>query len=325
MTILRGEPLGGAVGAIGFSRRELLARAGWLGLGATANALSTKLLAADLATLDVAYAGSMGSLMEGPLKRSVAQNLKLEMHGRAQGANALAQLIVGGSIRPDVFIPITPGPMLTVLHAGKADIAQPIASTEMVIAYSPQSRFAPQFDAAANGKANWWEILQQPGFRFGRSDPATDPQGRNIVFTMMLASKEYKRPDLVAKILGPLVNAQQINMESSVQARMQAGELDAASAYKIQPGPFYLPYITLPKTINLSGPSVHADHPDVTLSIGGKTYFPEPLIFYAATLKDARNPSGATAFTAWLRGEEAQAILREYKYDPQGDATALHA
>jgi ABC-type molybdate transport system substrate-binding protein len=84
--------------------------------------------------------------MEGPIKSTVAQRLNLEMHGRAQGSSALAQLIVGGSIRPDVFIPITPGPMLTVLRAGKAETAQPIAHTEMVIAYNPKSRFAPKFE-----------------------------------------------------------------------------------------------------------------------------------------------------------------------------------
>jgi len=94
----------------------------------------------------------MGSLMEGPIKSTVAQRLNLEMRGRAQGSTALAQLIVGGNIRPDVFIPITPGPMLTVLRAGKAETAQPIAHTEMVIAYNPKSRFAPKLEAAASGK-----------------------------------------------------------------------------------------------------------------------------------------------------------------------------
>ncbi len=317
--------LGIAGATVGLSRRELLVCAGWLGLGAAVGVSPMPLLAAELATLAVAYAGSMGSLMEGSVKKAVAQSLKLELHGQAQGASALAQLIVGGSIRPDAFVSITPGPMLNVLRAGKAEVAQPIAVTEMVIAYSPQSRFAPQLEAAAEGKANWWDVLQQPGFRFGRTDPAADPQGRNIVFTMMLAAKEYKQPDLVEKILGPLVNPQQINMESSVQARMQAGELDAASAYKIQPGPFHLPYIALPKSINLSGSTVHAEHPDVSLAMGGKTYFPEPLIFYAAALKEASNARGAAAFMAWLEGAEAQGILREFAYDPPGSAPTLRA
>jgi molybdate/tungstate transport system substrate-binding protein len=307
------------------SRRELLVRGSWLALGAAVVGLPSDLLAADLAALDVAYAGSMGSLMEGPIKSTVVQRLKLEIHGRAQGSSALAQLIVSGSIRPDVFIPITPGPMSTVLRAGKAETAYPLARTEMVIAYSPKSRFAPKFEAAANGKGNWWEILQEPGLRFGRTDPVIDPQGRNIIFTMMLAVREYKQADLVEKVLGPTINEKQIFSEPTVQARLQSGELDAASAYKIQPGPFNLPYITLPKEINLSGQSVHADHPDVSLSVGGKTYTPEPLIYYAAVLKDAPNAKGAVAFTEWLKGDEGQAIFRRYNYDPPGYASALHA
>jgi molybdate/tungstate transport system substrate-binding protein len=307
------------------SRREFLVRGSWLTMGVAVAGFPCDLLAAEVTMLDVAYAGSMGSLMEGPIKSTVAQRLNLEMHGRAQGSSALAQLIVGGSIRPDVFIPITPGPMLTVLRAGKAETAQPIAHTEMVIAYNPKSRFARKFEAAANGKANWWEILQEPGLRFGRTDPVTDPQGRNIIFTMMLAAKLYKQPDLVEKVLGPTINEKQIFTEPTVQARLQSGELDAASAYKIQPGPFNLPYLTLPKEINLSGQNIHADHPDVSLSVGGKTYDPEPLIYYAAVLKDAPNAKGAASFTEWLRGDEAQAIFRKYNYDPPGDASALHA
>jgi len=281
--------------------------------------------AADAPVLDVAYAGSMGSMMEGAIKSAAASTLHLEMHGRAQGSNALAQLIVGGSIRPDVFIPITPGPMWTVLKAGKAGSAIPIAQTEIVIAYSPKSRFASRFSAASKREEDWWKVLEEPGLRFGRTDPVTDPQGRNIVFSMMLAAKMYKQPDLVEKILGRPTNEEQIFQEQTVQARLQSGELDAASAYRIQPGPFNLPFLTLPKEINLSGEKVHADHPDVTLTVAGKTYSPEPLIYYAAALKDAPNPQGAAAFTAWLTGNEGQAIFRTFNYDPPADASALRA
>jgi len=307
------------------TRRDLIIRGGSLAVAAAMAGFPTRSLAADLAVLDVAYAGSMGSMMEGPLKASVAQTLKIDMHGRAQGSSALAQLIAGGSIRPDVFVPVTPGPMLTVLRAGKAESAQPIAHTEMVIAYSPKSRFAPKFEDASKGKGNWWEILQDPGIRFGRTDPVGDPQGRNIIFTMMLAAKVYKQPDLAEKILGPTINEKQIFTEPTVQARLQSGELDAASAYKIQPGPFNLPYLALSKEINLSGQNVHAEHPDVTLTVGGKTYNPEPLIYYAGVLKDPPNSKGAAAFVDWLKGDEAQAIFRRFHYDPPGEASALHA
>src|SRR5947209_10830092 len=161
------------------TRRQLLAHSLTIAAGAALAGFPLRLAASELSPLDVAYAGSMGSLMEGALKSAAAQALKLELHGRAQGSSALAQLIVGGSIRPGVFISVTPSPMLTVLRAGKAAIAQPVAHTEMVIAYSPKSRFAARLQAVAEGKARWWEALQEPGLRFGRTDPVTDPQGRN--------------------------------------------------------------------------------------------------------------------------------------------------
>jgi molybdate/tungstate transport system substrate-binding protein len=307
------------------TRRELLVGGTCLTLGTALAGFPGRSPVADLGVLEVAYAGSMSSVMEGPLKSAAAHSLQLETHSRAQGSNALAQLIVGGEIRPDIFIPITPGPALTVLRGGKAESAEPIARTEMVIAYSPKSRFAPRFDAAAKGKANWVNVLQEPGLRFGRTDPVTDPQGRNVIFTMMLAAIMYRQPGLLAKVLGEVVNEKQIFTEPTVEARLQSGELDAASAYKIQPGPFHIPYITLPREVNLSGDDVQKLHPDLTLAVGGKTYSPESLVFYAAVLKDAPNRQGAAAFAQWLKKDEAQAILRSHDYDPPGAASLLRA
>lgn len=313
------------------TRRCFLARGAQAALGSALVGLPARSWTADATVLDVAYAGSMGSIMEGPLKAAVAKSLKLNFHGRAQGSSALAQLIAGGSIRPDVFVPITSGPVQTVFRAGKAESAQAIAHTEMVIAYSPKSRFAARFDAVAQaaregkpGKDSWWEILQEPGLRFGRTDPVGDPQGRNIIFTMMLAARLYQQADLVARVLGAYINDKQIFSEPSLQARLQSGELDAASAYKIQPGPLNLPYILLPQDINLSGENLRKQHPNVALTVGGKTFTPEPLIYYAAVLKEAPNSKGAAAFAGWLKGEEAQAIFRRYNYDPPGAASALH-
>jgi len=307
------------------TRRDLLGRSLTIAAASVLAGVPLRLLADELSPLDVAYAGSMGSMMEGPIKSAAAHTLKLDFHGRAQGSSALAQLIVGGSIRPDVFIPVTPGPALTILRAGKADSAQPIARTEMVIAYSPKSKFASRFDAAAKRKEDLWKILLEPNMRFGRTDPVTDPQGRNIIFTLMLATKIFNHPNLAEKILGPAVNPQQIFTEPTVMARLQSGELDAASAYKIQPGPFNLPYIALQPEINLSGERVHDDHPEISVTVNGKTYQPEPLIYYVAALNDAPNKIGAAAFAQWLIDAEAQAIFRGYNYDPPGSASGLHA
>ena len=74
------------------TRREALNRG--LAFAAAAAALAglpLRLMANELASLDVAYAGSMGSMMEGPIKSAAARALKIDFHGRAQGSSALAQ------------------------------------------------------------------------------------------------------------------------------------------------------------------------------------------------------------------------------------------
>lgn len=310
------------------SRRTFIQNSVQLILGAAVCGMPLEWVDGEqLSVIDVAYAGSMASLMEGPVKAGIAKSLHLELHGRAQGSNALAQLIIGGSIRPDVFVCVTPGPMQAVLKAGKASSADPIAHTEMVIAYSPKSRFAPRFDRAARASANQpdvFQILQEPGLRFGRTDPVTDPQGRNIIFTMMLAEKALKQPGLVEKILGPKINHKQIFTEPTVMARLQSGELDAASAYKIQPGPFNLPYIPLPSSLNLSGENVQIENPDIKLTIGEKTWAPESLIYYAAVIRDGPNAGAGASFIEWLKGAEGQHILRQNQYDAPGSAQPLH-
>ena len=302
----------------------------WIGGSSAAFALvassgPARTSAQELTPLDVAYAGSMGSMMEGPIKTAVARALQVALQGRAQGSDALAKLIAAGSIAPDVFIPVTPSPMLTVLQAGKAHRAIPIARTEMVIAYSPKSQYAPQFadaGAAKRGAVPWWKILEQSDLRFGRTDPIADPQGRNIIYTFQLAETYYKQPGLAAKILGPTINPAQIFSEPTVQARLQSGELDAASAYKIQPGPFNLPYVRLPDEINLGNGAMRDRYAVASLELDGKAFHPEPLVYYAATLDGAAHKDKAQAFVSWLAGD-GQAILRQAFYDPPAGAAPL--
>jgi len=289
----------------------------WIAGGAASLTLVARAgLAQELTSLDVAYAGSMGSMMEGPVKAGVAQALQIDMHGRAQGSDALAKLIVAGSIAPDVFVPVTPGPMLTVLKGGKARLAVPVARTEMVIAYSPKSRFAGRFADAAAGKRGalpWWQILQQP-----------DPQGRNIIFTLQLAQEYYRQPGLAGKILGDTINPSQIFSEPTVEARLQSGELDAAAAYKIQPGPFGLPYVRLAAQVNLGDEALRDRYAKQSLELGGRTFHPEPLVYYAAVLDAAAHKDKALAFVTWLTGA-GQAIFGQYFYDPPAGASPLRA
>ena len=216
--------------------------------------------------------------------------------------------------------------MLSVLKAGKAEGAVPIARTEMVIAYSPKSQFAADLAKAGQADAKpWWKILQTSGFRFGRTDPNTDPQGINIIFTMKLAASYYHQPELAKKILGPDINAQQIFNEPEVMARLQSGQLDASSAYKTQPAALGLPFIELPKEINLGDAEMASEYKKVGVEMKGKLQHPQPLVFYAAVLKDAPQPKLAEQFVAWLQTGDARSILSHYHYDDPGDAAPTQA
>jgi molybdate/tungstate transport system substrate-binding protein len=257
-------------------------------------------------------------MMEGPVRAAVAEALGVAMRGRAAGSDALARLIAAGAIPVDVFVPVTPGPMETVIKGGKAARGVPIARTEMVIAYSPKSAFAEAFKTKP-----WYEVLMMPGVRFGRTDPATDPQGRNIIFTMQLAQMYYKVPGLAKRILGDDGNPSQIFSEPTVEARLQSGELDAASAYRIQPGPFHLPYVSLPDDINLGNESMHAAYQAAGVTLAGKTYHPQALVYYAAAIAGSPHAEKAAAFVRWFASGEGQAILKQFSYDLPSGADML--
>jgi len=265
-------------------------------------------------------------LMDGGVRPAIAKALGAQLQGRAAGSTGLANLIVAGSIRPDVFISVTPEPMRIVLKAAKAQSALPIARTEMVIAYSPTSQYAPLLAKADEpGAKTWWQILEARGLRFGRTDPDTDPQGLNIIFTMRLAEAYYQQPGLADKILGPVINPQQIFQEPQVMARLQAGQLDASSAYKTQPAVLGLPFVELPKEINLGYASRENGYKMPTVNLNGKTLHPLPLVFYAARLKDAPQPELANRFLVWLHSPKARAIFSRYHYDaPMGDEILTH-
>lgn len=280
--------------------------------------------AETLVPLDVAYAGSMTSIMNGPIREAAAHYLGIDVRGRAQGSMGLARLIESGIIKPDVFIAVTPGPMRVVLAAHKASRGIPIARTEMVIAYSPKSRFAPQLAASSNpDSAPWWKILEEKGVRFGRTDPNIDPQGLNIIFTMKLAADYYHQPGLATNILGPQLNREQIFQEPEVMVRLQAGQLDAASAYRTQPAAFGLPYIVLPKEINLGDAALEHRYAQVSVNLGGKTIHPAPLVFYAAALTESANKDIAGRFVEWLASPDGRRIFTTNHYDPPTETVVL--
>ncbi|PLZ02860.1 ABC transporter substrate-binding protein [Burkholderia sp. WAC0059] len=277
--------------------------------------------------LRVTYAGSMGVVMDHALGPAFAEEAHVRYEGQGEGAYGMARLLASKKIVADVFVSITPGPMQILKDANLIDRAVPVASTSMVIAFNPKSRFAAQLAASGKpGGTPWWQVLQTPGLRFGRTDPQSDPQGQNIIFSLMLAQKYYNQPDLEKKILGDTLNPQQVFAEGGLLTRLEAGQVDASSGYESAVISAKLPYVELPDEINLSNPADASNWYD-TVSFdltdpSGKvrTLHPEPLVFYAAVLKNAPNPQAAARFVDYMLSPQGQALFRQRGYGvPKGD------
>ncbi|MCB4349722.1 extracellular solute-binding protein [Burkholderia vietnamiensis] len=294
----------------------------WVGMLVTCTGLFATAPTHAADAFRVAYAGSMGVVMDRFIGPAFAKQNGVEYQGIGQGAYGLARQLQGKLLQADVFISITPGPIDILKQANMIGPAVPVASTEMVITYSPQSKFAPQLAAAAEGKKPWYEVLRTPGLHFGRTDPATDPQGQNIIFTMLLAESFYKQPGLAEQILGDYQNPQQIFAEPSLLSRLEAGQIDASSGYLSAARSHKLPFITLPDEINLSNPDMDAKwYKTVRFSIklpSGKTSTlnTQPLVFYATVLKDSKQLALAEKFVQFLASPEGQKMLQDNGYSP---------
>ena len=299
--------------------RSCRARKSWrllVGLALLLFALAVQ--AAETPVVRVAHAGSMGVVMDQDLGPAFAKAHGAQYQGIGQGSYALARLIAGKQLVADAFVGITPGPMEVLKKAGLVAHAVPVASTRMVVVYSPKSRFAVDFKAAAEGKKAWYDVLREPGLRLGRTDPAVDPQGANALLTLQLAARYYHQPKLLQEVAGEWQNPQQMFAEASLMSRLEAGQIDATIGYASAAFSHHLPTIALPAEIDLAQPALQASwyaKAGFTLP-SGKKLEAQPLVFYAAVPANAEQPVLGRAFVELLKSAAGQQALRERGYDP---------
>src|SRR5579883_2567087 len=146
-------------------------------------------------TVQVMYAASLVNIMEGQVKSAFNQSTGYTFSGEAKGSLALANEIKGHLRRPDVFISASPGVNTQLMGAANGNFVSwyvNFARTEMVIGYSKSSRFAADFQAVANGSKTWYQVLEEPGLRLGRTDPLLDPKGQATLYLLQLAEAYYK-------------------------------------------------------------------------------------------------------------------------------------
>lgn len=293
------------VARLGRSARMALALAvlplllGLTGCGPSAGAAPTA-----GGVVNVAYAGSLVTLMEKTLGPRFATSSGYTYQGQGAGSTALANQIAGGILSPDVFISASNAVYPLLQHSAHGNLAPwyiTFGATAMVIGYSPKSAFAGQLRAAANGTTPWYQVLQTPGLQIGRTDPKLDPKGINTILTMELARAYYNQPNLERNILGGAENTAQIFPEETLVARLDSGQLDAGFFYLNEVKNAGLPYISLPDQINLSNPSDTAAYAQASYTdSSGKTTKGAPIVYTLTILSNATNKAGADAFARYL-------------------------
>lgn len=229
--------------------------------------------------VDVLYAGSLVNVMEDHIGPAFHRATGDGFEGLADGSQALATDIKAKLVPADVFISASPA--VDKALEGKANgdrlsAYRVFAHSSLVIGYNPQSKFAAQLKAKP-----WYDVVSEPGFKLGRTDPATDPKGVLAVDALDGAASRYKLPALRALA----TETDDVYPEQSLVGRLKLGDLDAGFFYAVEATAAKFPTVALSGFSNLQA------------------------TYTIATVNGAPHPAGARAFVSWFTGPAGEKIL----------------
>ena len=282
-------------------------------------------------TASVAYAASLEFLNEKVFGPAFQSAKGYGYSGRAGESGALQAEISSGEITPNVFQAVG-GDNITPLFPKQTKWYVQYAGTQIAVAYNPNSKYASDFAAIASGKkpiCDLFPIMEKKGFLLGR----TDPQGRSFIYMIELAQNYCHLPsDTVTKILGSPLNSAsspQVFAETSLLAHLQAGQVDASSAYLSQARQLHLHYIVLPAAINLGDPSMADAYHKASITITGNVTKHGSPLAYVMTIVGKPTSAGA-AFIAYVLSPAGRALYAKEGYNLltptiTGDASAVPA
>jgi molybdate/tungstate transport system substrate-binding protein len=286
-------------------REAAVAETRWFGW---ARALAAVLFAASLSVMsspvafatgkvNVLYAGSLVNLMEHGVGLAFGKATGNQFQGYAGGSVGLANQIKGKLRQGDVFISANPKVNDGLMDATNGNWESwyiTFAQSALVIGYNPSSKFAAEFK-----RKPWYQVLQEPGIRIGRTDTKLDPKGALTLTLLKQAEIFYHSPGLSEEIIGrPSVPE---DLEPSL---LQSGVLDVGFFYSTETADAKIPALSLPPAIT-------------------------PKAIYTITiLHGAPNPEGADKFVAFLLGSDGRKVMKDHGLDVQkptltGDATSV--
>ena len=266
--------------------------------------------------VSVLYAGSLVNLMEKGIGPAFQKQTGASYSGQGAGSVALANALKEKTKTGDVFISADAAVNTTLMGPSNGGLVTwyvLFARTALVVGYNPRSKFAADFEKANSGAVPWYQVLQQPGLRLGRTDPGLDPKGYRSLFLFDLAEEFYKAPGLREKVLGKDTNPDQVFVEEALQTRVESGALDAGLFYLNEAAEKGLPFLTLPDEINQSNPEMAALYGKASYTNPrAQTFKGAPIIYTASVLSDAKNPAAALGFVEYLLSSPGQEIMKEH-------------
>lgn len=233
--------------------------------------------------MQVLYAGSLVNLMERSIGPAFDRTTGDRFRGYAGGSMLLANQIKDKLRRADVFVSAAPGVNGRLMGAGNGNWESwyiSFAQSPLVIGYDAKSRFAADFK-----KKPWYEVLQEPGIRIGRTDPKLDPKGALTLTLMRQAEAAYARPGIAYLILGAPENPAQVVPEETLVGRLQSGQLDAGFFYSTETSDARIPAVRLPPAMTPKA------------------------VYTVAILSTAPDPKGAEGFVAFLLGPRGRELM----------------
>jgi len=279
-----------------FSRivRALMACCLMLGLVLPAQALAKEKLV-------IFHAGSLAVPMDAMEREFEKQNPGIDVQREVGGSTKMARLISEVGKPADIMASADYKVIDNNLIPEHATWNIRFASNQLVLAYTPQSRYAEEISPE-----NWYTILQRQDVSWGHSDPNLDPCGYRALMVMQLAEMFSGQEGLYEDLLA---NRPQKNIRpKSVELvnLLKSGNMDYAWEYLSVAVQHDLKYITLDDHINLgnyqfdnfykqAAVEVSGKKPDTTITKRGKS------VTYGVTMTDdAANPEAAVSFLQYM-------------------------
>ena len=179
-------------------------------------------------------------------------------------------------------------------------------SNQITFAYTSHSKGASQLTPA-----NWYKVLAEPGVHIGRSNPAADPSGYQILQMLQLAQGYYHDPTLASSVLKNSPDSSVAETETSLLAVLQSGQIDYLAIYRSDALEQHLKYIALPAQINLSDQAMAADYAKVTIHAGSLGALTAKPIIYGLTIPStAPDAALGQKFISFVLSPHGQAIMR---------------